>query len=71
MTSWAPDATQPVGRPQRRYDAVGRRPTEGNEWFLAAISPSWNTMESRFICSSVATVAHLPSSSLAGREVRR
>uniref|UniRef100_A0A914WTV8 Uncharacterized protein n=1 Tax=Plectus sambesii TaxID=2011161 RepID=A0A914WTV8_9BILA len=47
---------------------LGRRPIEGNEWFLAATSPLWNTMESRFVCSSVATVAHLLSSSLAGRE---
>uniref|UniRef100_A0A914WBV8 Endonuclease-reverse transcriptase n=1 Tax=Plectus sambesii TaxID=2011161 RepID=A0A914WBV8_9BILA len=51
MTSWTPDATRPVGRPRRRW-ADELRGVAGSDWLRAAVLPSWNNMESRFVCKN-------------------
>uniref|UniRef100_A0A914WS31 Endonuclease-reverse transcriptase n=1 Tax=Plectus sambesii TaxID=2011161 RepID=A0A914WS31_9BILA len=51
MTSWTPDATRPVGRPRCRW-ADELHGVAGSDWLRAAVLPSWNNMESRFVCKN-------------------
>uniref|UniRef100_A0A914WDM7 Uncharacterized protein n=1 Tax=Plectus sambesii TaxID=2011161 RepID=A0A914WDM7_9BILA len=51
MTSWTPDATRPVGGPSRHWvdELCG---VAGSDWLRATVLPSWNSMESHFICKN-------------------